>query len=170
MKPVIKATKIILNLITSIIIIIGVIFIILFAVGIQPYVVESGSMEPAIKTGSVCFINKRASYDDMKVGDIIAFKLPNDAFATHRISEITDEGFVTKGDANVNADSIVTTKENFIGKTVTSIPKAGFMVKTVQTARGRIIVGTFVVVLFVAGILIGEPSEKKMNKSKEKNK
>ena len=165
MKPIIKFAKIIINTITTIVIILGVIFILLFAVGIQPYVVESGSMEPAIQTGSVCFINKRLSYDDMKVGDVIAFKLPNNAFATHRIHDITQEGFVTKGDANLNVDNIITTKENFIGKNVFSISKAGFIVKTLQTTSGKIIVVTIIIVLFLAGILIGEPSKKKKNLS-----
>ena len=168
MKPIMKITKIILNIITSLIIIIGIIFVVLFAVGIQPYVVESGSMEPEIQTGSVCFINKRAKYEDMKVGDIIAFKLGNtQSFATHRINAITEEGFQTKGDANTNVDGIITTRDTFIGKNVASIPKVGYAVKKIQTPRGKILVGTVIVVLIVAGIMIGEPSEKKAKRYKE---
>ena len=70
MKTFIKITKLILNIITTVIIVVGILFIGLFCFGIQPYVVESGSMQPTIQTGSVCFINKRANYDNMKVGDI----------------------------------------------------------------------------------------------------
>jgi len=171
MKEAIKITKFILNFITSLIIIVGVIFILLFAIGIQPFVVESGSMEPAIKTGSVCFINKRANYDNMQVGDIIAFKIDDNAFATHRIYEITENGFVTKGDANAGIDNVITTRDNFIGKNVFSIPNAGFIIKTMQTARGRIIIGTVVIILLTAGILLGEPSKKKskLEKNKDKN-
>ena len=165
MKTFIKIIKLILNAVTSLIIIVGAIFILLFAIGIQPYVVESGSMQPTIATGSVCFVNKRASYDDMQVGDIIAFRLESDSFATHRIYEITEDGFITKGDANANIDAVITTRDTFIGKNVFSIPKVGFAVKTIQTTRGRIIIGTIVIILFLAGILIGEPS-KKMKKIK----
>ena len=92
MKIFLKITKIFLNIITTFIIIFGILFIGLFLFGIQPYVVESGSMEPAIETGSVCFINKRALYDDMKVGDIIAFKIDEKSYATHRINSISENG------------------------------------------------------------------------------
>lgn len=168
MNTFVKITKIILNIITTIIIIAGVLFIGLFCYGIQPYVVESGSMQPTIETGSVCFVNKRVNYEDMQVGDIIAFKLDTGAFVTHRINAITPEGFETKGDANKAVDSIITTKENFIGKNVYSIPKAGFVVKIMQTTRGKIIIGTVIVVLLLAAILIGGPSKKAKHGKEEK--
>lgn len=160
MKTFIKITKIILNIITTLIIILGIIFIGLFCFGIQPYVVESGSMEPTIETGSVCFINKRANYEDMKVGDIIAFSLDTGKFATHRVNAITEEGIETKGDANKVADNVITTKDNFIGKNIVSIPKAGYFVKYMQTTKGRIILGTFIVVILLAAILLGKPADK----------
>src|SRR3989344_7818777 len=70
-------------------------------------VVESGSMEPAIKTGSVALIRPASSY---KIGDIITFegnfknakgqKVPT----THRIVEMRAERgnpiYITKGDAH----------------------------------------------------------------------
>lgn len=168
MKVCLKITKIVLNLITTIIIILGVLFIGLFLFGIQPYVVESGSMEPAIQTGSVCFINKKAKYDDMKVGDIIAFQLDEKAFATHRIKSISNEGFTTQGDANDAEDIITTTRDNFIGKNIFSIPKVGFIIKDIQTPAGRIIMITIIITMLLAGILVGKPSEKNKNKNEEK--
>ena len=57
-----KIIKSILNIIMTIIIIVGSVFVILFCIGIQPYVVESGSMQPDIPTGSLCFINKKVMY------------------------------------------------------------------------------------------------------------
>lgn len=161
MKAIMKIIKIILNLILTTIIIFGTLFIGLFCFGIQPYVVESGSMEPNIKTGSICFVNKKAQYEKMQVGDIIAFEINTGAFATHRIVSISDEGFETKGDANTVVDNIVTTKDNFIGKNIFSISHIGFIVKALQTVRGKIILVTIIIVLFLAGILIGEPSKKK---------
>lgn len=161
MKTFVKITKIIFNIITTVIIVFGILFVGLFCFGIQPYVVESGSMEPAIQTGSVCFVNQRAKYEDMQVGDIIAFKLDTGAFATHRIKEITDEGFTTKGDKNKAEDNIITTRSNFIGKNIFSIPNVGFIVKGIQEPKGKIILGTIIVVLVLAAILIGKPSKKK---------
>lgn len=161
MKVLKKVTKIILNTITTFIIVAGILFVVLFFLGIQPYVVESGSMEPTIKTGSVCFINQRAKYEDMKVGDIIAFKLDTGDFATHRIKNISNEGMITQGDKNTAEDNVVTTRANFIGKNILSIPNAGFIVKGIQEPKGKIILGTVIVVLLLAAILIGKPSKNK---------
>ena len=129
--------------------------------------VESGSMQPDIPTGSLCFINKKAKYEDMKVGDIIAFKINSNAFATHRIVSITNEGFETKGDANNVIDNIITTKDNYIGQNIFSIPYVGLWVLVIQTTRGKIILGTIIIVLFLAAILIGQPSRKKQKVSKK---
>lgn len=159
MKKFIKIVKTFLNIVMTVIIILGTLFIALFCFGIQPYIVESGSMSPEIETGSICFINKKADYNEMNVGDIIAFKLDTGAFVTHRIYAITEEGFTTKGDANLVIDNVITTKDNFIGKNVLSIPKAGFVVKAIQ--RGKILVATVIIVIFLAAILIGEPSKRK---------
>lgn len=157
-----KILKIIFNIISTTIIVLGILFVGLFCFGIQPYVVESGSMEPTIETGSVCFVNRHAKYEDMKVGDIIAFQLDEGAFATHRIKEITDEGFTTKGDKNKAEDNIITTRSNFIGKNIFSIPKVGFIVKRIQEPKGKIILGTIIVVLIMAAILTGTPRKKKI--------
>ena len=162
-----KIIKSILNIIMTIIIIVGSVFVILSCIGIQPYVVESGSMQPDIPTGSLCFINKKAKYENMKVGDIIAFKINSNAFATHRIVSITNEGFETKGDANNVIDNIITTKDNYIGQNIFSIPYVGLWVLVIQTTRGKIILGTIIIVLFLAAILIGQPSRKKQKVSKK---
>lgn len=162
-----KIIRSILNIIMTIIIIVGSVFVILFCIGIQPYVVESGSMQPDIPTGSLCFINKKAKYENMKVGDIIAFKINSNAFATHRIVSITNEGFETKGDANNVIDNIITTKDNYIGQNIFSIPYVGLWVLVIQTTRGKIILGTIIIVLFLAAILIGQPSRKKQKVSKK---
>ena len=159
MDKFLKAVKVIINTLTAIIIVIGVSFLILYAIGIQPFVVESGSMEPNIKVGSVSFVNKRTKFEDIKENDVIAFKTASGKEATHRVVNITEEGMKTKGDANAVEDEILTTKENYIGKNIFSIPKAGYIVKETQKPRGRIVLITFVIVMLLAGILIGEPKK-----------
>ena len=42
--------------------------------GIRPFVVVSGSMEPAIQTGSISWVNLRADADHLQQGDILALK------------------------------------------------------------------------------------------------
>ncbi len=156
--------KKIINVVTTLIIGIGGIFLILYVCGIVPYVVLSGSMEPTIETGSLCFINKYADIEDIKEKDIIAFKMNNGTLVTHRVVEITDSGIVTKGDNNEDADSNKVKKENFVGKNLFWIPKVGYMVKVFQSTRGRIITITIVILLLASGLLFGEDKKKKIEK------
>jgi len=162
-----KIIKGLINVLTTLIIVVGVIFIGLYICGITPYVVLSGSMEPTIKTGSLCFINKHAKYEQIKEKDIIAFK-SNGTLVTHRVDEINDDGFVTKGDNNDNQDGSLVTKDNFVGKNIFWIPKAGFVIKLIQSTKGKIIFGTCVVLLLVTGLLFGD--DKKKASKEEKNK
>lgn len=162
-----KIIKGLINVLTTLIIVVGVIFIGLYICGITPYVVLSGSMEPTIKTGSLCFINKHAKYEQIKEKDIIAFK-SNGTLVTHRVDEINDDGFVTKGDNNDNQDGSLVTKDNFVGKNIFWIPKAGFVIKLIQSTKGKIIFGTCVVLLLVTGLLFGD--DKKKVSKEEKNK
>ncbi len=89
-------------------------------------IVESGSMEPAIKTGSLVVVAPASSYF---VGDIITFESTSaDVPTTHRITEVKEENglqvFVTKGDANEEADTNVAKETAVIGKVLVSVPYA----------------------------------------------
>jgi signal peptidase len=156
-----KIVKKVINVLTTLIIVIGGIFLLLYAFGIVPYVVLSGSMEPTIDTGSLCFINKHADIENIKKDDIIAFKLRDGTLVTHRAVEITDEGITTKGDNNNDVDSNIVKKENFVGKNLFWIPKVGYLVKAFQSTSGKIIIITSIVLLFAAGFLFGEDNKKK---------
>lgn len=106
--------------------------LILFALGIKPYITMSGSMEPEIHTGSVCFVDTKATYGEIQVGDVIAFKASTGGLVTHRVIAITNEGMETKGDSNEVTDGISTTPANFHGKTLFSIPYVGYALKALQ--------------------------------------
>jgi len=159
-----KIVKNIINVLTTLIIVVGVVFVGLYICGITPYVVLSGSMEPTIKTGSLCFINKHAKYEKIKEKDIIAFKMEG-TLVTHRVYSVTDEGFETKGDNNDDKDGSLVTKDNFVGKNIFWIPKVGYGVKLVQSTKGKIIFGTCIVLLFMSGLLLGD-DKKKVSKEK----
>ena len=168
MKVFLKVLRGILNTLITLVIIIGIAFIGAYVCGIEPYVVESGSMEPSIKTGSVCFVNTKAKYDSVKVNDVIAFKLGGNSKATHRVIDIGSDGITTKGDNNELQDEGLVTEERFVGKTIFSIPKIGIFVKIIQTTKGKVIFTTFIIVLFLAGILLGDSSKKKDKKEEIK--
>lgn len=103
---------------------------------IKPAVVISGSMEPAIHTGSIVFIDEKKKEPD--VGDIIAFE-KGGVFITHRIAEKTADGYITKGDANKTADLGVLPRKAVIGTTEFSLPYLGYIVKTLSAPAGIII-------------------------------
>ena len=120
-------------------------------------VVQSGSMEPAIKTGSLVLIKPSGSY---KIGDIITFegnfkdakgrKIPT----THRVVDAkVDAGVVsyqTKGDANDGADRNLVTQKKVIGRVLLSVPYAGYLAAAIKTSYGllAIVIIPAVVIIF----------------------
>lgn len=117
--------------------------------GIESRIVLSGSMEPTIHTGSVCFVNTNAKYEDVVVGDVVAFSSPA-GDVTHRVINITEVGMETKGDANEASDGISVTKGNFRGETLFSVPYAGYVIHYVR----RPVVLSIIAVVFVAFFII----------------
>lgn len=95
--------------------------------GIRPLTVMSGSMEPGIKTGSVAVISKKITdFKDIGKGDVITFEIGN-SLVTHRVVEITEDGIITKGDANNSEDSWIVTEDIFYGKQLFSVPIIGYI-------------------------------------------
>ena len=58
---------------------------------------------------------------------------------THRIINITDGGFITKGDANEDPDQWTVKRENVIGKVTFTIPYTGYTGYFVRTPIGFIL-------------------------------
>lgn len=77
--------------------------------------VLSGSMEPDILVGDIIIIEKCQSYE---VNDIVTFNVENQYLVTHRIIEIQENNYVTKGDNNNTIDSEKVTLENIDGKVI----------------------------------------------------
>lgn len=170
MNKLLRVIKVSIDTLMAIIIIVGAIFLVLYIAGIKPFVVQTASMEPAIHVGSVSFINKNIKFEDIKENDVIAFKIQNDKQVTHRAVSINGEEILTKGDANAIVDSAPVTKKNYLGKNIFSIPKVGYAVTKIQTKRGKIVLGTVILMLVASAILVGDPKKKKdKNKDKEQN-
>ena len=87
-------------------------------------------MEPTIHTGSVVFIDTKDK--NVEKGDIVAFQR-GDIFVTHRIAGFCEEGYLTKGDANDSVDPGAVSREQIVGKSLASLPKAGFILHALQT-------------------------------------
>ena len=127
--------------------------------GYKVLIVQSGSMEPAIKTGSLIIIK---SADDYQVNDIITFnQFPdrNDASTTHRIISIDKDNdqlkYQTKGDANNSPDAAPINKNQIWGKTIAALPYLGYGVAAARTKLGFMII-----ILVPAGMIIFDEIKK----------
>lgn len=114
-----------------IILVIIVILAIWFALGvfpIKPIAIATGSMSPQINIGDVAII-KKCGPNDVEVGDIIEYKMP-DFTVVHRIVEIKQENgryyFATKGDSNDSRDKNLVTEDQLIGKCLFKIKYLGY--------------------------------------------
>ena len=125
---------------------------------IKPYVVMTGSMEPAIPVSSICFVNETVPADSIKTGDVIAFR-SGEMLVTHRVTAINEGRFTTKGDANDTEDAAPVTAENYIGKTVLTIPKAGIVIRFLHTIWGKITAGAVIVLLIAVSFKPKERSK-----------
>ena len=139
--------------VSTAVILFGVLFAVLYACGIRPYHVKSGSMGDLLPVGCVCFVSIYSDYDSIEVGDVISFRVSEDMLVTHRAVSVTDEGVFTRGDSNVNGDPDPVTRENYIGKTVFALPHIGYMLEELHTRRGMIAVMVGIVLLVIAGMI-----------------
>ncbi len=127
--------------------------------GCQIYHVISGSMEPAIPTGSIVYV-RDVEADKVEENDVIAYYSDTDtgAIITHRVvkNRVINGEFVTKGDANDAEDVTPVSYDRLLGKVVLSIPYLGAVLALVATTTGKFSVGC----LILAAVLLTMISRK----------
>jgi len=110
--------------------------------------VYTGSMEPAIPVGGLVVI-QTVDPTMVTVGDVICFKSSGISSVTHRIISQTEDGFITKGDANEEPDLQPVTYNQIVGKVTFTIPLVGYLGFFVKTP-----IGFAALILFPASALI----------------
>lgn len=152
-----KISQIIYNLFSIIVIITALLVLVsVFPItgNYKFFIVQSGSMEPAIKTGSVVIVKPQMEYEE---GDIISFQSEGERknSITHRIVGVETSGeekyFITKGDANNATDTNKVAEEMIIGKVLFAVSYAGYAV-----AAAKEPLGFALVIVIPAGIIIFE--------------
>ncbi|NCA99935.1 MAG: signal peptidase I [Clostridia bacterium] len=101
--------------------------------GFRLFYVKTGSMAPAIPTGSILVVQKRLT--DITIGDVITFRSPDGVILglpnTHRVVSQVEKGgtiwFQTRGDANPGPDANLVSREDVIGKVVFVMDKTGIL-------------------------------------------
>lgn len=90
--------------------------------------IASGSMTPNINKGDVVIIEKTNKYEEIEVGQVMAYKY-NNVIVVHRvIRKINDNGnyyFYTKGDNNQDEDNYPIKEDMVIGVVDVKIPYIG---------------------------------------------
>ena len=143
-------------------------------VGLQPFVVLSGSMEPTYHVGSLIYV-KSVNHKDLEVGDPITYMVSQDTVVTHRIIEVlVDEEdpetirYFTQGDANDVPDGSSVHYKNIIGKPVFSIPYLGYVSNYIQNPPGSFVSiasgALLILLVFLPDIFAEDESSKKKEK------
>lgn len=110
-----------------------VVLVVYFTSGYFKYysvAIASGSMNPYISKGDVVIVeNINKDYEEIEVGEVIAFKKDN-VIVVHRVVNILEKEnkyyFYTKGDSNKDMDNFSVHEEDIIGIVDLVIPYIGF--------------------------------------------
>ena len=116
--------------------------------GLQVFQVVSGSMEPAIPTGSIVYV-RETEPAEAKEGDIIAFYSSSNSGAviTHRVvqNRVVSGELITKGDANAKEDLTPVDYDYYLGKVVFTLQGPPGLFSAVLTLPGRLVSAGLVV-------------------------
>lgn len=111
--------------------------------GFSTLTVETGSMSGTIEIGDMILIKRTGDY---KSGEIITFLPEGDSIpTTHRIIGYTENGYVTKGDANNTEDTLPIEHERVLGEVIDVYPRVGLFAEWVRTEGWLYIVATLAI-------------------------
>ena len=146
-------------------------------VGLDVYVILSGSREPEYQTGGVIYI-KDVDTATLGSGDVITYKISNGATVTHRIVDVVEEDgqtmYQTKGDANDNVDASLVPQSQVIGQPVFTIPYLGYLVSMIQSPSGKYaliaVAAILLLMQFLPDLIFGEDDDEDEEDNKESSK
>ncbi len=122
--------------------------------------IQSPSMSGTFEIGDMLLMTKITSVEreNLKVGDIITYKLPEDvgqlkagSLNTHRIDSFTEDGkIITKGDNNLTADTYRITKNDVIGTSLETdrVPGLGAVISFLGSSLGFFLCVVLPLILF----------------------
>ena len=154
-----KVVNVFQGIMVALIVILAILLVGVRLVGLKPYAVLSGSMEPTYKVGSMIYV-RSIDPTKLEVGDPITFYLNDTTVATHKIIEIIEDEndpnaryFRTQGEANEDPDSDAVHSSKLIGKPVFTIPYLGYFSVFIQQQPGKNIATGFCVLMLIIVML-----------------
>ncbi len=172
--------KRITSILTTVVVVVAVIVALLLVgvriIGIEPYAVLSGSMEPEYPVGSLIYV-KEVDPFELREGDDITYMLNEDTLSTHRIIEVVPDPedksvvrFRMQGIANDHADAQLVHCDNVVGQPQFHIPYLGYVSDYIQNPPGLYVViagGILVLLLGFLPDLFSDDKEKDKKKKKD---
>ena len=127
-------------------------------IGLTPYTVLSGSMEPTYHVGSVIYVTD-VDPAELKAGDPITYTISGGVVVTHRIESVENENtpslaFRTKGDANDTPDSAPIPAAAVIGKPIFSIPYLGYVSEAIRNPAGLILIVVVCIAILILSMVV----------------
>lgn len=134
--------------------------------GQKPLVVISGSMEPTLKVGGILYYEK-IDINDFDEGDILVYQT-KEHIISHRIVDINENGFITKGDINNSVDNYLVSDEQILGKgTNWSIPFIGYYADYIYSHKYLLYISLGLIIVDLCNDMYKE-HKKKVGKKIEK--
>lgn len=99
--------------------------------GWQPVAITSGSMSPLIRAGDVVLLDPSAP---VETGSVITYPR-GDGLETHRVVDVGDDGYVTRGDANGAPDRSPVAPDQVLGAGRLVVPLVGAPAQAAGFAR-----------------------------------
>ncbi len=117
-------------------------------VGVVPYTVATGSMEPDLPVGSLVY-TEPVDPVELLPGDVVTFSMTRQdgAAVTHRVvsNDLDERQLVTQGDANTAPDPEPVPYESVRGKAVFSVPVLGVIASGLSSGGGKLALAVVVV-------------------------
>lgn len=131
--------------------------------------IETGSMEPVLHVGSLCFVKEASIIHE---NDIVTYYTgdDNDVLVTHRVIGVNMDGtYELKGDNSNMVDLNKVTDENIMGVTRYNVPYGGYFIKYISTVSGKVITSIFLLVLSAIIAVIDHLLDRQKVKEKSKS-
>ena len=169
--PIKKIWNVVSSILVALVVLLALLLVGARVVGLQVFVVLSGSMEPTYRTGSLIYVKKVDPYT-IQEGQPITFMMNETTVATHRVVGIVPDEedptvirFRTKGVANDAGDGGLVHYKNVIGRPVFSIPYLGYVADYIQHPPGRYVAisagAVLLLLVFLPDVFSEDPDKKK---------